>query len=126
GLLIWHLDDSIMDNTNENHYKVALIQADGRRDLETNHNRGDGGDPYPGTTNNTAFNNTSNPNSKSYAGAPTCVAVTGIGPPGPIMTANFQVKCAILSPSMDHGFHDFLNRLDNRLSAIEAAIRQRN
>ena len=31
----------------ESHYKVALVQADGLRDLESDTNRGDGGDPYP-------------------------------------------------------------------------------
>ncbi|MFC4066198.1 M6 family metalloprotease domain-containing protein [Actinoplanes subglobosus] len=29
GLLIWHVDESRPDNTDENHYKVALLQADG-------------------------------------------------------------------------------------------------
>lgn len=95
GLLIWHIDDSVSSNTNEAHYKVALMQADGLRDMELDHNRGDGGDPYPGSTNNSTFNNTSTPNSKSYAGADTCVAVTGIGPSGPVMSANLRVKCTV-------------------------------
>ncbi len=96
GLLIWHIDDSVAGNTNEAHYKVALMQADGLRDMELDHNRGDGGDPYPGSTNNTTFNNTSTPSSKSYAGANTCVAVTGIGPSGPVMSANLRVKCTVI------------------------------
>jgi immune inhibitor A len=95
GLLVWHIDESIAGNTDENHYKVALMQADGKRDLELNHNRGDSGDPYPGSTNNTAFNATSTPNSKSYAGADTCVAVTGISASSPVMSANLQVSCRI-------------------------------
>jgi immune inhibitor A len=44
GLLVWHIDDAQPDNTNEDHYKVGLVQADGHRDLELNHNRGDAGD----------------------------------------------------------------------------------
>ena len=95
GLLIWHIDESQPGNTNENHYKVALMQADNKRDLEQNHNRGDAGDGYPGTAHNTTFNATSSPNSKSYANASTCVAVTGISASGPLMTANLQVKCTI-------------------------------
>lgn len=95
GLLIWHVDESVAGNTNENHYKVAFMQADGQRDLEAARNRGDAGDPYPGSTNNIGFDSTSNPNSKSYGGADTCVAVTNISPPGPVMSANVQVRCSI-------------------------------
>jgi immune inhibitor A len=93
GLLIWHIDDSVSTNTNESHYKVALMQADGHRDMELNHNRGDGGDPYPGTSGNTAFHKTSTPNSKSYGGVDTCVSVTAIGASGPVMSANIAVRC---------------------------------
>ena len=34
GLLLWHIDDSKPTNTDENHYKVGLLQADGLRNLE--------------------------------------------------------------------------------------------
>ncbi|HEY6877645.1 MAG TPA: M6 family metalloprotease domain-containing protein, partial [Polyangiales bacterium] len=93
GLLIWHIDDSVDSNTNESHYKVALMQADGRRDLEGGHNRGDAGDPYPGSTGNASFNASSTPNSKSYAGTATCVSVTGISAAAATMTANVTVTC---------------------------------
>ena len=98
GLLVWHVDESQGGNTDENHYKVALMQADGKRDLEIHHSRGDAGDPYPGSSGNSSFNNTSTPNSKSYAGANTCCAVTGISASGPSMTANLQVKCVVVKP----------------------------
>ena len=91
GLLIWHVDDGQSGNTDENHYKVALMQADGKRDMELSQNRGDAGDPYPGSSGNTTFNNTSNPNSTSYAGVNTTVAVTDISASGPVMTARLQV-----------------------------------
>jgi immune inhibitor A len=94
GLLIWHIDDSQPTNTDEKHYKVALMQADGKRDMEHNANRGDAGDPYPGTVNNRTFDATSDPNSKSYANAVTSVAVTGIGVSGATITAQIQVKGA--------------------------------
>ena len=55
GLLIWHVDESQETNEDENHYLVALLQADGSRDLENDWNRGDGGDPYPGWSGNTAL-----------------------------------------------------------------------
>jgi immune inhibitor A len=78
GLLVWHIDETKTVNTNEAQYKVALVQADNRKDLENSANRGDAGDPYPGSTNNSTFSNTSAPNSKSYSGQNTCVSVTSI------------------------------------------------
>jgi|GEM_PF-3467746 len=96
GLLIWHVDPAITNNNREcypggplcslQHYKVALIQADNRYDLERNINYGDAGDPYPGSSNNRTFNASSTPNSNLYDGSPSNVSVTNISDPGPIMT----------------------------------------
>jgi immune inhibitor A len=94
GLLIWHIDESQSGNTDENHYKVGLMQADGNRDLEQKRNRGDAGDPYPGTSGNTSFTVNSNPNSKSYTGQDTCVSISNISPSAPTMTATVSVSCA--------------------------------
>ena len=96
GLLIWHIDDSVADNTGEVHYKVALMQADGKRDLEMNRNRGDAGDCFPGSTGNKKFNATSNPNSLSYAGSTTNVAVMNISRTGPVMYADLNVKRTVV------------------------------
>jgi immune inhibitor A len=96
GLLIWHIDESVAENSNEAHPKVKLMQADGLNQLESGANRGDAGDPYPGSANKTSFSNTSTPNSKSYAGVNTCVAVTNIGASGPSMTARLSVRCAVI------------------------------
>ena len=41
GLLVWHVDESIETNEDENHPLVRLIQADGDRDLEMSRNNGD-------------------------------------------------------------------------------------
>src|SRR5215213_4937581 len=78
GLLVWHIDEAITGNTNESHYKVGLMQADGQRHLETNANRGDDGDVFPGSSGNASFTETSTPHSRSYAGSPTSVALTSI------------------------------------------------
>jgi hypothetical protein len=99
GLLVWHVDNAQQTNTDENHYKVALMQADGKRDLEHNANRGDAGDPYPGSSNNRTFNAASNPNSKSYAHSDSCVVVTGISASGASMGMQLQVKCPAEHPA---------------------------
>ncbi|MHA7292225.1 M6 family metalloprotease domain-containing protein [Arthrobacter sp. MDT3-24] len=95
GLLVWHIDDAIASNSNEAHYKVALLQADGSKDLENNVNRGDAGDPYPGNANNASLTSTTTPNSKSYAGSDTCVSITNIPAASPAMTVRFGVRCSI-------------------------------
>lgn len=72
GLLIWHIDESVVEdntaNADENHPLVALLQADGNNDLYNDANRGDDGDPFPGSTGNTMFSATTNPNSNLYGG----------------------------------------------------------
>jgi immune inhibitor A len=93
GLLVWHIDDAQPSNTDETHYKVALVQADGRRDMELNRNRGDAGDPYPGSASNTSFSSSSTPNSHAYSGADTCVSITSITAAGASMTAQLTVTC---------------------------------
>ena len=59
GLLVWHIDQSIIDGGRAGNTVnagaiegVHLIQADGQEDLHAGTNRGDAGDSYPGTSNN--------------------------------------------------------------------------
>jgi immune inhibitor A len=95
GLLIWHIDEAVATNKNEAHYKVALIQADNLKQLEGGTNRGDAGDPYPGSINKTSFTDATSPSSKSYAGQNTCVGVTSIGATGSSISAKLQVSCIV-------------------------------
>jgi immune inhibitor A len=118
GLLIWHIDESVPDNTNEAHYKVALIQADGKRDLEFDHNRGDAGDPYPGSSGNANFNDGSTPNSKSYSGIPTCVSLTGISAAAAMITANVVVRCQTMEDCMNRGVITYLEGGKQRIYAF--------
>lgn len=104
GLLIWHIDALQTTNDNEcyptgpscaiQHYKVALVQADNRWDLEKNSNQGDAGDPYPGSTSNTSFTRTSSPNSNLYNGAVSNVTITNISTSSPRMTATLSTDTA--------------------------------
>jgi M6 family metalloprotease-like protein len=108
GLLIWHIDENITDpiwgtiNDSEcesgpgsptcvsAHYHVALMQADCLWGLEKNSNRGDAGDPFPGTGNNRAFSYGTSPGSRLWSGASSNVAITGISDSGPVMSFNFS------------------------------------
>jgi len=90
GLLIYHIDDNVQNNRDENHYRVAIEQADGRRDLEYGR-RADAGDPFPGFSDNRRFDSFSNPNSKDYRALRTHVEVTAISDSGQEMTANLAV-----------------------------------
>jgi immune inhibitor A len=90
GLVIEHVDDTKNNNTDENHYLVDIVQADGKRDLNLNANRGDATDPYP-TATNTALAASTTPNSNSYAGAASNVSVTNIARTGDNVTATITV-----------------------------------
>jgi immune inhibitor A len=92
GLLIWHIDENQSNNTDQNHYLVALEQADGLLELETNNSdNGDSGDPYPGQEGNRNFTASSNPNSGAYDGTSSNVYVTNISDPSASMDFDVYV-----------------------------------
>ncbi|KAJ9659113.1 hypothetical protein H2201_007515 [Coniosporium apollinis] len=112
GLLVWHIDDSKDNNTNEHHPKVGLVQADGLSQLQNKTSSGDAGDPFPGTANRRVFNSTSNPHSKSRAGDDTFVSITSIPASSSTMTVEITVK-----PIVPPGFNaQTWYRLRNMLS----------
>ncbi len=98
GILIWHLDSTVIANNwnsnsvnnNEPHFGVALEQADGDNDLENDSNSGDTGDPFPGSTSNTAFDDNSNPNSHSHDLLPSFISVSNISISDTFALADFD------------------------------------
>jgi immune inhibitor A len=103
GLLIWHIDETQSGNDHQwypghesnGNYLVALEQADGLFQIEKTYpigNSGNSGDPFPGSAANTVFSALSTPNSNSYDGDNTCVAVSNISSSSATMTADFQVS----------------------------------
>ncbi len=93
GILFWHIDTEKTSawgvNNDEPHYGVGLEQADGLFNLE-NDGASDGGDPYPGLTNNRNFTHCSAPSTVSYYFVPSMVAFTNISDPDSIMSFNLS------------------------------------
>ena len=100
GLAVWHIDENKPDNKDEgfpgqagwpgnnNHYKIALLQADGLFDLEHRNNRGDGGDLYR-AGGQTSVTHSTSPNTDSYKGGtitPSNNSIADISSPGATMS----------------------------------------
>ncbi|UCB53547.1 MAG: M6 family metalloprotease domain-containing protein [Candidatus Zixiibacteriota bacterium] len=105
GLLIYHVEHGGSNNQEwcpsygypaDPHYKVALMQADGRWQLEGcggfGMNSGDQGDPFPGTFGKRTFNDTTEVNSLRYDGNSSEVAVWNISDSDSVMYADFDVN----------------------------------
>lgn len=103
GLLVWHIDDAktSLQNVNDqewypglpttSHPCVALEQADGLYEMEHNVDVGDNGDPYPGSTANTSFNDVSTPNANGYTTGNSSVQVVNISNSASTMYADLIV-----------------------------------
>jgi M6 family metalloprotease-like protein len=94
GLLVWQIDPAWIDRNRPSnsvndaaaHMGVWLRQADGLNQLARTSaqsgNRGDAGDPFPGSTANTVFHAGSNPSSFTNASVATGVTLTDIAEEG--------------------------------------------
>ena len=85
GLLIWHVDSTrIRQRRGSNSvnaslpHGLALEQADGSNHLGAGSNRGDAGDPFPGTAGRTVFDDFTTPSSGANSGAQSGVIVDQI------------------------------------------------
>jgi len=107
GLLIWHIDQSVIStylrynyvNANWAHKGVDLEEASGTQDLDTGANDGDRNDPWSG--NAVGFTPTSTPNSNLYDGADTKVRVFNISAEGSTMTIDIDFGGDSYSVIMD-------------------------
>jgi len=77
GLAVWHIDEK-QSNNDSCCYLVALVQADGKKDLELLRNWGDGGDVFPGDNHVTTLNDGTVPSTRSNTGSSTNVALANI------------------------------------------------
>jgi len=88
GLLVWHVDDTRTNNTNETRYWLDLEEAHGgTQHLVVKSNLGDMADVFPGATNKTTFSDTTDPNAKYYDAAASRIRVDRVSASGADMTA---------------------------------------
>jgi M6 family metalloprotease-like protein len=89
GLAVYHCDtlgsNEFQQGTAAKHYQCALLQADGRQDLERNTNRGDGTDLY-GASQGAALSESSVPASREWDGRDSGLVLSDISAPGDIIT----------------------------------------
>ncbi len=93
GLTIWHVDE---DGNNENeqmtplkHYECALMQADGKNELEGGVNQGNAGDLFKAPL-YTQFGPNTNPSSNWWIGVPSRLTISNISASAEDMTFNAQ------------------------------------
>jgi M6 family metalloprotease-like protein len=99
GLLIWQIDAGVVDarwltNTvnSADHMGVWLRQADGLDELGSPFgDRGDAGDPFPGSTGNTAFNAATNPAARSYQGTAVGLSLLDVSAPAVSNDVTFRL-----------------------------------
>ncbi len=91
GLLIYHVDDTLIDNCRDcdntscsdppaPHYRVSVVQADGLQELEASFpsDFGDANDFFPGTLAIRSWTQSTTPSTRDYAGADTGIRMTNI------------------------------------------------
>jgi M6 family metalloprotease-like protein len=87
GMLVWRIDASLLAdrwgtnsvNNDRARMGVTLLQADGRNDLGTPAgNRGDAGDPFPGSASQVVLHTASSPSTLSHLASPTGLTVLDI------------------------------------------------
>ena len=102
GLMIYHIDENQnyglnamsggFVNDDDDHKLVDIEEADGYDDLDFEYNRGDGGDPFPGTENNRVFDDYSYPSSNTYDSLETNISFENISDSDSIMYLDIQYR----------------------------------
>ena len=98
GLAIYHCDilgsNELQEGSAAKHYQCALLQADGRRDLEMNANQGDGADLF-GMVGGIALSAESATNSREWDGRDSGLVLADIGAPGETITFGAGVTAPV-------------------------------
>jgi len=102
GLIVYHVDENRgwgnngwsfgPVNDDEQNKLVDLEEADGDNDLDNEVNRGDNGDPFPGTSGNRTFDDNSNPSATRNDGYETGISFSNISDPDSVMTVDIESR----------------------------------
>ncbi len=108
GLLIYHVDDTLIDNCRDcdntscsdplaPHYRISVVQADGLNELQTpGVNYGDPNDFFPGALGVRSWTDSTNPSSRDYSTADTGIRMTNIvGAYDNADTASFDLSVSL-------------------------------
>ena len=98
GLLLYHVNEAVMaaglpgNQVNSGTVPgLRLVEADGTYDIPAGRNRGDPGDPFPGPVNRNQIDDGTTPNTRSFAGSATGMALREIIPVGDAMHYRLEV-----------------------------------
>lgn len=99
GLLLQQVDEAVIGSRiSANRVNTGptpglrIIEADGDGDLISGANRGDPNDPFPGQLNRVRIDDTTTPSTRTFAGAPTNVALQSIARTGRDVSVRVQVR----------------------------------
>jgi subtilisin-like proprotein convertase family protein len=124
GLAVYHCDtlgsNEFQQGTAAKHYQCALLQADGRRDLELNVNPGDGDDLF-GAISGVSLSDASMPNSREWDGRASGLVISDVTGPGQII--KFKVGATPATAEVAAGeASPMLSIPDNKAAGVSNGI----
>jgi M6 family metalloprotease-like protein len=123
GLAVYHCDtggsNEFQEGSSTRHYQCALLQADGRMDLERNNNRGDGGDLY-GAISGTALSHATTPASRQWDNVDSRLMLSQISAPGE--TIQFRVGPEVVGQLVTAEVNPGIAIPDNNTAGISSKI----
>lgn len=124
GLAVYHCDilgsNELQQGTASQHYQCALLQADGRNDLENNpNNQGDSTDLFESVA-GVALSSTSNPHSREWDGRESGLILADISEPGERIT--FRVGQTVVSQTVRGEQSPDLPIPDNQSGGVSSVI----
>jgi len=123
GLAVYHCDtlgsNEFQQGTAAKHYQCALLQADGRQDLERDTNQGDGDDLYAAVA-GIALSATSSPNSREWDGRDSGLIISDISAPGQVI--KFKVGTAQPDVVVAGDATPMISIPDNRTAGVSSTI----